>query len=209
VNKNKRSLVNSLLLNKFQFSDGLLLHFLPSNAVVTQQPHTVAQPASHSMSLRNVLITGATGQQGRALIAALRPEPDTEAKFHVLALTRSSTRPAAQKLALEKHVTVVEGDMMLVQSMHKIFEDAKENGGIWGVFCVIAFPGLGAKADGEEQQGKARPSGTCVIHSPLTESFRPWQTSHWNLEYLSSFTLPLNEGAINLTMNKSSLDKPK
>lgn len=100
------------------------------------------------------MITGATGQQGRALIATLRPEPDAEPTFHVLALTRSATRPAAKKLALEKHVTIVEGDMMSVESTRKVFEDAKESGGIWGVFCVIAFPGLGAKADGEEQQGK-------------------------------------------------------
>lgn len=26
--------------------------------------------------------------------------------------------------------------------------------GIWGVFAVLAFPGLGASADGEERQGK-------------------------------------------------------
>lgn len=106
------------------------------------------------MSPRNVLITGATGQQGRGLIAALRPQADGEEKFHVLALTRSATSPAAKKIASEKHVTIVEGNMMSVQSTRKVFEDAKASGGVWGVFCIIAFPGLGAKADGEEQQGK-------------------------------------------------------
>lgn len=106
------------------------------------------------MAPRNILITGATGQQGRALIAALRPQPDAEAPFHVLALTRSATKPAAKKLALEKHVTIVEGNMMSVESTRKVFQDAKDSGGVWGVFCVIAFPGLGAVADGEEQQGK-------------------------------------------------------
>jgi hypothetical protein len=38
--------------------------------------------------------------------------------------------------------------------MRKVYEDAKGSGGIWGVFCVLAFPGLGANADGEERQGK-------------------------------------------------------
>jgi hypothetical protein len=162
------------------------------------------------MSPKNVLITGATGQQGRALIAALRPEPDTEAKYHVLALTRSSNRPAAKKLALEKHVTVVQADLMHVESTRKVFEDAKVSGGVWGVFCVIAFPGLGAKADGEEQQGKA-----CSIivpepfHAALTGSYRPWQTWLWNSVYLFSFTHPLNGGAINLTTSKYCLDEPR
>jgi hypothetical protein len=41
--------------------------------------------------------------------------------------------------------------------MRKIFEDAKrEHGGVWRVFYVLAFPGLGANADGEEKQGKVR-----------------------------------------------------
>jgi nucleoside-diphosphate-sugar epimerase len=124
------------------------------------------------MAPRNILITGATGQQGRALIAALRPEPDSEPKFHVLALTRSLTGAAAKALTLERHVTVVEGNMMSVDSTRKVFEDAKETGGVWGVFCVIAFPGLGAKADGEEHQGKASALYVYVSHSPLITPFR-------------------------------------
>jgi NAD(P)-dependent dehydrogenase (short-subunit alcohol dehydrogenase family) len=124
------------------------------------------------MSSKNILVTGATGQQGRALIAALCPKQDAEAKFHVLALTRSSTGPIAKQLALEKHVTIVEGDMMSVESIRKVFEDAKENGGVWGVYCVVAFPGLGAKADGEEQQGKASRWVFQSMQLPLTETFR-------------------------------------
>jgi NAD(P)-dependent dehydrogenase (short-subunit alcohol dehydrogenase family) len=161
------------------------------------------------MSPKNILVTGATGQQGRALIAALRPKQDTEAKFHALALTRSSTGPIAKQFALEKHVTVVEGNMMSIESIRKVFEDAKENGGVWGVYCVVAFPGLGAKADGEEQQGKASRWVFQPMQSPLTESFRQWQTSRQNLECLFSSTLQLNGEATNLTMSKWALQKPR
>ncbi|KAJ7463924.1 NAD(P)-binding protein [Mycena latifolia] len=115
------------------------------------------------MSKKNILITGATGLQGRALIQALQKSkgepgvgPESES-FHVLALTRTASSPAAQDLAAAHPglVTLVQGDLESAEAIRKIFEDAKaESGGIWGVFCVLAFPGLGANADGVEKQGK-------------------------------------------------------
>ncbi|GLB44978.1 putative nmrA-like family protein [Lyophyllum shimeji] len=110
------------------------------------------------MSTKLILITGATGKQGRALISALRPTADdTQANsFHILALTRTADSPAATELSQEKHVDVVEGNLDDGQSVRKVFDDAKKRkeGGVWGVFCVLAFPGLGVNADGEEKQGK-------------------------------------------------------
>lgn len=106
---------------------------------------------------RLILVTGATGKQGRALVEALRPtsdSDDSDIPFQVLALTRSASSPSAQRLFQERHVQVVEGDLDSPESMRKVYEDAKGLGGIWGVFCVLAFPGLGANADGEERQGK-------------------------------------------------------
>ncbi|KAJ7652862.1 NAD(P)-binding protein [Mycena polygramma] len=102
------------------------------------------------MPTKLLLVTGATGKQGRALIQALNLgcTPDSEPEFHVLALTRTISSPAANALAAHnsQHITV---------TIRKIFEDAKrKHGGIWGVFCVLAFPGLGADAAGEENQGK-------------------------------------------------------
>ncbi|KAG1757109.1 NAD(P)-binding protein [Suillus lakei] len=102
-----------------------------------------------------ILVAGATGKQGRALIEALQPTPGSDdIPFRVLALTRSASSPSAQRLIKERHVQVVEGDLDSPESMRKVYEDAKSSGGIWGVFCVLAFPGLGANADGEERQGK-------------------------------------------------------
>ncbi|THH27971.1 hypothetical protein EUX98_g6234 [Antrodiella citrinella] len=108
---------------------------------------------------RNILVAGATGKQGRALIAALRPKllsenEEAEADFHVLALTRNPASPTATSLKSEPHVTVVQGDLDSEASVRKVFDDAGGKGGIWGVFAVLVFPGLGANADGEERQGE-------------------------------------------------------
>jgi NAD(P)-dependent dehydrogenase (short-subunit alcohol dehydrogenase family) len=102
-----------------------------------------------------ILVVGATGKQGRAVVEALRPSADSDdIPFRVLALTRSASSPSAQRLVQERHVQVVEGDLDSAESMRKVYEDANSSGGIWGVYCVLAYPGLGANADGEERQGK-------------------------------------------------------
>ncbi|KAJ7197067.1 NAD(P)-binding protein [Mycena haematopus] len=108
-----------------------------------------------------ILVAGATGKQGRALIHALHlgdRESNIEPEFHILALTRTASSPAASALVAAhstQHVTIVQGDLESPDDLRKIFEDAKkERGGIWGVFCALAFPGLGASADSEEKQGK-------------------------------------------------------
>lgn len=104
-----------------------------------------------------ILVAGATGKQGRALIKSLQPTSDSDdIPFQVLALTRSASSSGAQRLAQERHVQVVEGDIDSPESIRKVYEDAKGSGGIWGVFCVLAYPGLGANADGEERQGKVQ-----------------------------------------------------
>ena len=112
-----------------------------------------------STSPRKILVVGATGKQGRALIAALRPNAESgeEAPFQILAFTRSAASPAAKYLSdKEPHVTIVEGDLDNEESVRKVFEDAGGKGGIYGVFVVLAFPGLNANADHTERHGKVR-----------------------------------------------------
>ncbi|KAJ7077157.1 NAD(P)-binding protein [Mycena belliarum] len=110
------------------------------------------------MVKKAILVTGATGKQGRALIQALNlGTPESAPEFHVLALTRTVSSSAASELATHHsdHITVVEGNLDSPDTIRKIFEDAKqEHGGVWGVFCALAFPGLGASGDAEERQGK-------------------------------------------------------
>ena len=110
------------------------------------------------MTHKRILITGSTGKQGRALIKALiAAPPNGELEFDILALTRDPTRPSAQSLTrLGDHVKLVQGELDSESSLRKVFEDAGGKGSIWGIFCVLAFPGLGANADGEERQGKVR-----------------------------------------------------
>jgi NAD(P)-dependent dehydrogenase (short-subunit alcohol dehydrogenase family) len=108
--------------------------------------------------MRNIFVAGATGKQGQALIRALLhpTEPSPEQDWHIIALTRKASSPAAKGLAEANpsNLTVVEGDLENRDSIVKIFEDVKKEDGIWGVFCVLAFPGMGVEASGEERQGK-------------------------------------------------------
>jgi nucleoside-diphosphate-sugar epimerase len=120
--------------------------------------------------MRNILVAGATGKQGRALIRALLHPTATspEQDLQIFALTRKASSPAAKRLAEANpsNLKIVEGNLEERDSIVKIFEDVKkEDSGIWGVFCVLAFPGMGAEATGEERQGKACPlsSGFCRL----------------------------------------------
>lgn len=92
------------------------------------------------MSLRKLLIIGATGKQGGAVIDALISH---NAAFEILALTRNTSSPSAQKLASKPNVTLIQGDSLTPAS---IFEAHK----IYGVFLMTIFePG---KQQTEEAQ---------------------------------------------------------
>lgn len=108
---------------------------------------------------RNILVTGATGKQGQALIRAiLHPAiPDTENEYHIYAFTRHSGGSGVLdlfELVGSDNITIVEGDLEDRSSISAAFEKGSANGGIWGVFAVIPFQGLDVSADGEERQGK-------------------------------------------------------
>jgi uncharacterized protein YbjT (DUF2867 family) len=107
---------------------------------------------------RNILVAGATGKQGCALIRALleqkTPSPEDH-EYYIYALTRDVSSASAKQVAeIGERVVLVNGDLDAPETITKIFEDVKAVGGMWGVFSVLAFPGLGADASGEEAQGK-------------------------------------------------------
>jgi uncharacterized protein YbjT (DUF2867 family) len=91
---------------------------------------------------KTILVTGATGKQGGALIQHLLSQPDT-AGFNIVAVTRNTSSTSAQKLAAHFNVMVVAGDMKNPES---IFTAA---GPVWGVYSVQV------NSDDEVQQGKA------------------------------------------------------
>ncbi|KAF9734412.1 hypothetical protein PMIN06_009965 [Paraphaeosphaeria minitans] len=82
---------------------------------------------------RTILVTGATGRQGGAVIKALQ-----NTDFEILALTRSASSPSAQKLAKSSsNIKLVEGDL---DDTEAVFRNAKAatNNPIWGVYSVQA-----------------------------------------------------------------------
>lgn len=98
---------------------------------------------------RNLLVTGATGKQGRALIETLLKSSQPNA-FNILALTRKASSPSALSLVKRaSNIKVVEGNL---DDSHAIFSAARKisSGPIWGVFGVTTP--MGGK---EEEQGKA------------------------------------------------------
>jgi len=102
------------------------------------------------------LVTGATGKQGQAFIEAVLLSPSESVQdIRIVALTRNPNSQAAKKFATSNRVRVVQADLDQPESVRKAFQDASQaDGGLWGVFVVLAFPGLGADATAEEKQGK-------------------------------------------------------
>jgi len=95
-----------------------------------------------SVSRKSILVTGATGKQGGALIKHLLAAPDA-AGFNIIAVTRDVTSPRALKLGQHFNVSVVAGDMAHPDA---IFGKV---GAVWGVYSVQV------NSDAEEQQGTA------------------------------------------------------
>lgn len=91
---------------------------------------------------KTVLVTGATGKQGGALIDNILASSQADS-FNIVAVTRDVTSRKAQKLATYPNVTVIEGD---ISNADDIFNKA---GPVWGVYSVQI------NSDVEEQQGKA------------------------------------------------------
>ena len=103
------------------------------------------------MAPRNILVAGATGKQGGAVIKALLASPPSF-DYKILALTRKTSSPAAQKVASNDKVSLIEGDL---NDCPAIFAQAPP---IWGVFSVQApqmAHGKGAPKDIETTQGNA------------------------------------------------------
>lgn len=96
-------------------------------------------------SLRNLIVTGATGKQGGALINALLTHHPTH-PFHILAVTRDISSPSAQALASKPGVSLLQGDLNDCASIFKQVQDP------WGVFGVqLPLPSAAV----EEKRGKA------------------------------------------------------
>ena len=93
------------------------------------------------VSKQTILVTGATGKQGGAVLRHLR-----DRGFPVRALTRDPAKPAARKL-MGTGIEVVRGDLDDAASISRALD------GVHGVFAVQTPYEAGMEA--EERQGKA------------------------------------------------------
>jgi len=95
--------------------------------------------------LPRILVTGATGKQGGAVITALlacQPKPP----FHIVALTRKANSTRAKALAQKPNVSILEGDL---DDCTSIFNMSEPFHGVFGVTTPLKGHEL------EEKQGKA------------------------------------------------------
>ena len=113
--------------------------------------------------MNTILVTGATGHQGRAVICSLlranAAEDDPDKHFNILAITREPDSPRSTALLKDGggRVEVVKCDLNIPNEVNGLFQKCGPHSGkIWGIFCALAFPGLGKSAVGEERQGKVR-----------------------------------------------------
>ena len=144
---------------------------------------------------KTVLVVGATGRQGRAVISALFLRSD----FRILALTRRPSAAASRALLNRRWTTepihalleLVQGDLDQPQSIRKIFE-AEGKGGIAAVFVALAFPGLGARADKEESQGIVSFTNEWLVLLLWTLNSY-WQILPSNLAYHTLYSQALRE----------------
>ena len=86
---------------------------------------------------RAILVTGATGKQGGALIKSLLAD---KAPFRILAVTRDPNSPSSKRLAAKSsNITLVQGDLNDTEAIFKTAKQATSNP-IWGVFSVQVRP---------------------------------------------------------------------
>ena len=128
-----------------------------------------------SHSDQTVLITGATGRQGGAVIRHMRPKG-----WKLRALTRNSSNAAAQDLA-RQGIEVIQGDLDDPTSLERAVR------GVYGVYSVQDFWTVGAKR--EVQQGKnladaAKKAGVAhFVYSSVGGAERNSGIDHWQSKW--------------------------
>jgi uncharacterized protein YbjT (DUF2867 family) len=136
---------------------------------------------------RTVLVTGATGRQGGAVVRHMLPKG-----WKLRALTRNTSNHAAQELA-RKGVELMQGDLEDPASLLRAAQ------GVYGIYSVQDFWAVGAKR--EVQQGKniadaAKKAGVKhFVYSSVGGAERntgiPHWESKWEVEkYVRSLGLP-------------------
>ena len=100
-----------------------------------------------------ILVTGATGKQGGAVIDALLSLKDAD--FTILGVTRDPSSPSAKRLASKSpYIKLLHGDLDDVPAIFREAQKTNEQP-IWGVFSVQVSMGRGVTMESEVTQGRA------------------------------------------------------
>ncbi|WVQ84315.1 hypothetical protein IAT38_006467 [Cryptococcus sp. DSM 104549] len=101
---------------------------------------------------KSIVVFGATGLQGSALVKALSVYNTPSQKFTIYALSRSSATPSSDHLAALPGVKVVQAAKNYMDEPDKVFEDLElKAGDVYGVFSVQGY----VSEDVELKQGLA------------------------------------------------------
>ncbi|GAB7355769.1 hypothetical protein MBLNU459_g6454t1 [Dothideomycetes sp. NU459] len=99
-----------------------------------------------------ILVTGATGKQGGAVVDAITDLPNAS-DYTILALTRDCNSGSAKKLAAKSpSIKLVEGNLDDVPALFKAASEVVKQP-IWGVYSVQISMGKGVTFEGEVNQG--------------------------------------------------------
>ncbi|KAL9090137.1 MAG: hypothetical protein Q9165_005417 [Trypethelium subeluteriae] len=92
-------------------------------------------------AVRRILITGATGKQGGAVLRSLLSHPNPSPPLEIYALTRNARSPSAQALTRDPRVSLIEGDL---KDSPAIFRQLPQPA--WGAFLVtLPLPSAAAE----------------------------------------------------------------
>lgn len=110
------------------------------------------------MATKAILVTGATGQQGGAVLAQLSTH-SSHAEYTLLAVTRDANSSSAQRIVKQyPAVKLVQGNLDDVPGLFRaakaILQDAGHEDKIWGVYSVQVSMGKGVTHDSEVKQGQ-------------------------------------------------------
>jgi uncharacterized protein YbjT (DUF2867 family) len=100
-----------------------------------------------------ILVTGATGSQGGAVVDALLASPE-RSQFTILGLTRNPESEPAKKLAAKSPaIKIIKGDYADIPALFKSAREVTSQP-VWGVYSVQVARGKGASPEKEEKDGK-------------------------------------------------------
>ncbi|KAI3320404.1 NAD(P)-binding protein [Xylariaceae sp. AK1471] len=100
-----------------------------------------------------ILVTGATGKQGGAVINALLKQKEED--FTILAVTRNISGSGARRLKTKsKSIRLVQGDLDYVPALFREAHNVAGHRAIYGVYSVQVSTGKGVTFEGEIRQGK-------------------------------------------------------